>query len=69
MVQTKANQDNVGESFKHYEIKESKAESENTRKIHDLNICGILCMCEDLFVSNIHIHWTINECENHSNQL
>ena len=58
-VTKKGEQDNVGESLEHYEIKETKAENENTRKNQVCNICGIFFMNEFIFVSNNHNHWTI----------
>ena len=59
-IQTKAEQDNIGESLKSYEIKETKAKQENISKIYIYNICGISFMSkEGLYVSNIQNHFTI----------
>ena len=57
MSQTKADQDNVVEYLEDNDIKETKAEKENTSKEYVCNICGISFVYED--VSNIHKDCTI----------
>ena len=62
MAQTKAEQDNVGESLEDDEIKETKSNKENTSKIYLCNICFNSFMYEEgIFdhVSNIYIFRTI----------
>ena len=47
VVQTNAEQDNVGELLEDDEIKESKSDKENTSKLYVCNICGNSFMYEE----------------------
>ena len=56
VAQTKEELNSVDESLEQYDMKETKAESENTRKIHVCKIYGIFFRYEDMFVSIIYNH-------------